>query len=346
MLRWLPSPEHVFYGPGYGITPSVNTANVFHPPRRNGIIFQASAIVVLSLVTAWSIWRAANAEIGPAFILYLLPALLSFGLVPLLAYRLQSLLVAEYRLEREGIRLRWGLRYEDIPMNVLQWVKPAEELDDHLPLPWLRWPGSVLGVRKMAAGTPLEYLAADANKLILVATRERVYALSPENPDEFLDRFQRLFELGSLSPFTSRSVYPSFLFARVWRVRAARTLITAGGIANLILLVWVSLAVSSREQVLLGFVPGGVPVPSIRLMLLPLLSGFFYLFDLLTGLYFFRSVGRPDRKDEGQDASEDDEKEQKLPEPVFAYLLWASGAICALMFNLAIFFILQNPGSA
>lgn len=314
----------------------------FYPPKRNGSLFQGSLIIVLSALTAWLIWQASNTEEITAFIFYLVPALLSFSLVPWIAYRLQSLLVAEYRLERDGIRLHWGLRHEDIPMNQIIWVKRAYEMESQPPLPRLRWPGSILGERKMPSGTPLEYMAAGTDDLVFLATHVRIFALSPEDVPAFLERYQRLSELGSLSPFGPHSQYPSFLLARVWRVRPARGLILSGLIANLVLLIWVGLAIPNHDRILLGFVVGGEPVPAIRLILLPLVSSFFYLVDLLAGLYFFRRVGLPDREAQNREAVEEQNRQHETPAPVFAYLLWSSGLITPLMFNLAVYYILRN----
>jgi len=44
-----------------------------------------------------------------------------------------------------GLRLRWGLRAEDIPLPEIEWIRPASDLGFHLPKPFLSMPGALLG---------------------------------------------------------------------------------------------------------------------------------------------------------------------------------------------------------
>lgn len=308
---------------------------VFPPPRRLGLIFQVIASVILVITSVWSFWRAVNVIIGPLFLLYILVALLGVGLVPLLVYRSYALYKAAYTLERDGILLRWGLRLEDIPMSSVLWVLHSSQLEVPLPRPWVRWPGSVLGVRRLPDGNRVEYLAARAKQLIFIATTERIFAISPEQPDAFLKAFQRFMELGSLTPLKARSIYPGFLLARVWRTPTARYLLLGGLVFNLLLLAWVSFVIPSRSFITLGFALEGEPVPAVRLLLLPLLSGFFFLLDLSLGLFLFRR---------GEDPSPTPSQGREfmlVSGQLLAYLLWVSAVLTALLFLLAVFFILQ-----
>jgi hypothetical protein len=98
-------------------------------------------------------------------------------------------------------------------------------------------------------------------------------------------------------------------------------LILIGGLLMLGVLIWVSLAIPELEQVSLGFEPSGTPrppIPSIRLMLLPILNSFAYLVNLFLGLAFFR---RP------------------ATQPL-AYLLWGTSIVVSIFFLAAIHFIL------
>ncbi len=300
----------------------MNEVYVFAPDRRQGHWFHLAALAACGLVGLGGLWQAGQANIGPVFLLYLLPALAAFVLAPALAYRYYELQNASYTLEREGVQLRWGLRYEVIPMESVLWVRSASELGVGLPLPRLRWPGAVVGQRYLAGAGEVEFMASRTRNLIVIATPGRGYAISPEDPQAFLAAFQRCIEMGSLAPLAARSVYPSYLLGRVWAARLGRGLILAGAGLSLGLLVWVSLAIPGRVQVRLGFTPFGGPgdtVPAVRLLLLPVLNTFFFLADLFLGLYFFR-------------------REESQP---YAYVVWASAALTALLFLLAVGFILR-----
>lgn len=293
----------------------------FNPDRRFGIVFHLGAISFLLAGAAYGLNRASQADIGPVFFIALLPSLLAIFLVPLLAYRLYGLITAAYVLQRDGIRLQWGLRVEEIPMNAILWVRLARDLKTRLPLPFIFWPGSVIGVRNMPATGIIEYLASSPLDLVLIATQGRVFAITPANRQDFINHFQSLSELGSLAPIPARSIQPSLLLGRVWASIPARSLILVGFGLSLALYAWVSVVIPGMQQVSLGFQVDQTPrepIPSLQLLLLPILNSFFYIVNLLLGLAFFRS-------------------NEKHP---LAFLLWFSGVIIPLMFLLALYTIL------
>jgi hypothetical protein len=295
---------------------------IFWPVRRAGTIIQAALLAVFIIAGVAGFWLAFQVTIGPAFLLSLLPVLTAFVSVPVLAYRFYALQQATYSLEREGIRLRWGLRVEEIPIANVLWVEMGTTLSANLPLPRLYWPGGVLGHRQVAGIGEVEFLASSTKNLVVIATPGKYYAISPETPETFVLAYQRCIEMGSLFPMPARSVYPTFLFNRVWQSRPARTLLLSGILLSLALLIWVSLAIPSRSQVIFGFSPDGLSgdmAPAARLLLLPILNTFFFLSDLFLGLFYFR-------REEG--------------EPI-AYLLWGAGVLTPLMFLIAVGFMLQ-----
>lgn len=305
--------------------------------------FHATAILVLLTVGGWGLWQAVDTTIGPVFLLYLLPTLLAVVMVPLLGYRAYALQGAFYTLEREGIHLHWGLRSEDIPMVAVLWVRPADDFRQSLtgksmPLPRLRWPGAVLGTRRLSDGNNVEFLAANSNQLVMIATKERIFAISPSDIAAFVHTYQRCLELGSLTPISARSVYPTFLLARVWEARLARYLLLGGLGLSLILFAWVSLIASSRPQIALGFTPiGGLrePVAGVRLFLLPIISTFFFMVDVILGLFFYR------QNDKYSESPPNKSETNLVSGQVIAYLLWGTGTLTPALFLIAVYLILQ-----
>lgn len=350
---------------------SVRNYLVFEPSRSLGVIFHILAILLLIGISGWGIWRTVHSSIGPTFLLYLIPALLSIGLIPLLAYQLYSLLGAYYQIERDGMRLRWGLRIEDIPMDNVLWVGSDGELGRKLPLPFLRFPGAVLGVRRTAQNEMVEFLASRSRRLVIIATQDKIYAISPNPPDIFLENLRSYMELGSLSPVVARSIRPSFLVARVWALRSARFLILSGLTLNLALLVWVSLAIPARSTIILGVASAGDRLPSVRLLLIPIISGFFFLVDLFLGLFFYRRAVDPTPGKTGEIPTEDPlsvsvvpagssgnryqewiggltryfwslrRSVSLVPGQYLAHLLWSSSVLVTALFLLATYFILR-----
>jgi len=312
----------------------MNLPSHFYPSRRRGLIFQIGLVLALLAGSGLCFWQAVAVRVGVIFMLYLLLGLLLVAPVPLLIYRTYALLGAHYTLERDGLRIRWGLRAEDIPLPDIEWMRLATDLPalfvsekpsqiKSIPLPWLHWPGSLIGIRQVEGLGGVEYIASDERSLVLIATPRRIFAISPADPDELLRSFNRINELGSLTPLSARSLYPTFLLARIWADRLARPLILASLLLGLALLVWVGLAIPAHTQIALGFNPFGSPVepgPPERLLLLPVLYGLTYLAAFLGGMFFYR---RPDQQ------------------PI-AYLLWGGTVVEGVLLIAAVVFITKG----
>lgn len=309
-------------------------ASFFHPDRRRGLVFHSVVILALLAIGVWGVIRMTRTDVSPAFFLYLVPVLLSFGLVPLAAYRAYTLYRAVYVIGRDGMQLRWGLRGEDIPINLVKWVGPLANFDLPVAVPRLRWPGSVVGVQNLPDGRTVEFMAANTSQLVLVSTPQYVFVISPQHPQAFLEAYQQYAELGSVDPIPAGSVYPSLFIAQVWNAKPARYLIIAGLVFSLILLMWVSFIIPTRPTIPFGFQLDGIPsdqVPSGQLLLLPIVSGVFVLSDILLGMFFFRRSLNPEVR----------QAPELHADRVTAYLLWACGALTPLLFIIAVFFILR-----
>jgi Bacterial PH domain len=280
------------------------------------------ALLLATAIGTFGLWKASLALSGFSFLLYLLVALLAIAFIPGLVYRIFALQRARYILGRDGISLYWGLRREEIPINLINWVGPAEQNKATLSKPALHLPGAVLGIRPQVDGRPVEFLAARDTNLVVIVTPERTFAISPANKTEFLQTYRKLAEFGSLAPISQASVYPTFLLSRSWADRPARILLISSAILALGLILWASLSIPSHPMISLRLNSDGSPVelvPGIRLLLLPVLNTFFFIADLLMGLFFYR---REDTRS-------------------LAYLMWASSLLTSLLFSGAVYFVIR-----
>jgi hypothetical protein len=300
------------------------TPGDFPPPIRGGRTLHFVLIVFLTGLVAGLAYLIYRQPISLAFTALILLAVLAFIPIPILAYRLYALARANYSLNRDRLKLSWGLREEKIPLSEIEWVRPRATLSQAIPMPFFRLPGSVLGSRHHPDLGPIEFLASDEKALLLVATPRKIFAISPQDPANFLQGIQHAIELGSLTPTVPRSIYPSFVVAHAWDSLAARYLWLAGFFANIGLLAWVSLMAPSLGHITLGFLPSGAarpPSAGIYLILLPVVSLLAYLVGWVTGLLMYR---REDRR-------------------AMAYILWAGGLVSSLLFLVAVMFIVITP---
>ncbi len=300
----------------------VNTG-VFPPTKRSGLLLHGALLAVLILVTIWAALNLSNASAGLPFVIFLVVAVLAFAPIPFLAYRAYALFRAEYVLDRNRLELRWGLRYETIPLADIEWVRPVEDLTRPLGNPPFSTPGAILGFHRHHDLGVVEFLASARRHLLLVATPKRVYAISPADPADFLETFARAVELGSLRSTPSKSLYPSFVITEAWASGVVRFEWLAAVFLNLGLVAWVSLLIPGVPGVALGSRPDqpAQVVPSVQLVLLPLLSIFLCLLGWAAGLFFYRW---PKRRG-------------------LSMLLWGSGVCATLIFLVAVVFILSTP---
>jgi Bacterial PH domain len=260
-------------------------------------------------------------QYGAYFILFLFVALLLLIPAVFAGYRGYALMRASYALERNGLHLRWGLRVEDIPLPEVDWVRPASDFTFDLPLPPLSYVGAILGRSQIGDLGEVEFMASDLANLVLVATSAKVYAISPADPERFMQTFQSDMELGSLAPIEAVSTMPAVYLRSVWTDPPARMLMVAGLGLALVLLAFASLSIPGRATVSLGFDSSGVPlepVPAAQVLLLPVMNIVIYAADLLGGLYFYR---------------------KPATRPV-ALMLWIGGVVTPLLLAVAQVYIL------
>jgi len=308
------------------LQPPMDNTRVGHfpPSRRRGLLTHGIIIAILAAISTWGFLNLAGAPVGPTFVAYLLLALLTFAPIPFFGYRAYALLRADYYIDRDSLAILWGLRVEDIPLTDIEWVRPASDLSLALSLPRFRLPGAVLGTRRHSDLGLVEFIASDAGNLILVATSKRVFAISPRDAASLVRTFARATELGSLTPAKAKSVYPSFIVTQAWEIPAARFLWMSGLFLNLGLVVWVGILIPSLTEIPIGFNSLGAPsepTSSIRLILLPILSALLFVTGVFAGLYFYRW-----------------EKQRPL-----AFIVWVSSTLSALLFLLAVLFLVTTP---
>jgi hypothetical protein len=298
--------------------------NEFPPPRQRGLVIHIVLTIVLGSLSALALWLTFQTPVGMLFTFYILLFFTTAIPAPILAYRAYALARANYLLDRNSLRIMWGLRVEDIPVTDVEWVRPVAGLLAPISLPWFRLPGGILGVTRQPDVGRVEFLASEAGTLLLVATARQIFAISPGNPAAFAAAFQKTVEMGSLQPAQGRSQYPSFVIVRAWDSSLVRFMWLAGIFLNIGLLVWVSTLIPTVRQVPLGFAPNGLPlepVATAQLILLPFLSAIIFIVSWLAGLFFYR----------------------KPEQQVLALSVWAASALTALLFLVAVFALITTP---
>jgi len=268
--------------------------------------------VFLVIVSIFLLVKANQAEVQSTSLLLRVAVLISSGLLIWLLYESFVLMTMKYTLLREKLVLQWGFRREEIPANLIEWVKPASQLNDSLQVPLMHIPGLIANYQRIHGVNAIDYAATEIENLVLVATPTQVYVISPIEINAFLDQFHRMNELGSLEQVNAKSVRFSTFWARIWQDRIARLLILLSFLLVLALFAFVLTTSIGRSSIIWE---GGESVPSTRLLLLPILNFVLWLLALMTGSYFFLR--------------------QTVP-VLTVYILWGFSIITSLFMGLAV----------
>ncbi len=247
--------------------------------------------LLLTAGAAGGLYFALGQGAGAYFLLYLVIGVVCLLPLPLVLYRGFALIRAGYLLERDGLRLRWGLRSEDIPLNLVEWIRPAAELGFTLPPPPFSVTGAILGKHEAADLGTVEFLSSERENMLVVATPNKAFAISPDDVKGFLKAYQQAAELGSLNPIQQGSIVPAVFVRQVWSDRMARSLMLGGLALAVILFVVVAIAIPNRNALSIGFSAAGLPnepVNPVRLLLLPILGAFTFAADAIAAFYFYR----------------------------------------------------------
>jgi hypothetical protein len=297
----------------------------FFPPRRLGVILGVGLLLCLLGLSAWGIVRLASSPVTPLTVLWVLLPLLGLPLAAGVVYRLFGLLTSRYRIDRDGFYLHWGSGAEQVPLSLVRGLRSGERSTGRLwPKPGLWWPGCVVGRGHVGDQGHVEFFAsAGRDRLLFVEIEGRTFAITPEDPQAFVQAFVDATRLGSLEPIRAISLQPDFLLARVGEDRPASLLLLIGLALPLLLLIFLAFrAPGLPGEVPFGYAEDGsvsMLAPPGRLLLLPILGGFFWLVNLLLGAWIFR---RP---------------EGRLP----AYGLWGAQALLGLLLWGAVLQLLQ-----
>lgn len=296
---------------------------IFYPPKTAGIALHGFLIFTLLGGSGVLIFLAFSRSASWALILYLLGALFLLALSTIAGYRAYALMHGTYTIERDGLRVRWGLRSEDVPLPEVIWVRPATDLVKPLRLPPFALPGAILGSSDHEELGPVEFIACSLQNLVIVATANKTLVLSPEDPQDFVNKFQRVIEMGSLYPIPPHTAVPAAFVQQIFGDRYARILILTMAVFTLVLLLVTSLLIPVNGSVSLGYDINGVrlpPVNSNRLLLLPIISVLFTILNLVLGTFLFR----------------------RIETRIISYFVWAAGILSSFLFLLAVIILVIN----
>jgi len=289
---------------------------IFFPDRFLGLIVLVSLFLLFLGISIFGFTFFPRQEPGPVFFLSFILTILFLVPVAFILYRCYGLLSSSYTLTRDRLQIKWGLRQEIIPLSEINWVHTPQEMPEEIPWPFLPIPGAYLGKVHTASGETIEFMASDIKKMIFVGTSKGVYGISPADPKEFLDGFQRVLQMGSVFEPTHQTIRPADWIAASWENYIARRSFVFSAVFLVLMFLWVGFRFSGLENSRISST-NETAFPIRNILILPFLAGVFWVIDMGIGVRLYKS-----------------DKLKRIAE-----LIWSSGGIITFLFFIAGFII-------
>jgi hypothetical protein len=267
---------------------------IIRPPILRGLIIGGFLFILFLGGIIFGILQIASGEPNPLLGAWVSLVVLCSPLLLIVTYRIYGLITARYILNRDGFYLRWGLSIEQIPISSIEKMIKGDEIEESIRPPFVFcWPGCIGGQKMVQGLGRIEFFATRPLKeQLVIPLKERSLIISPPDIEAFHQSFLEAAHLGSLEEIQAISIRPDFFSARLWADRLARIIILSGLILNLSLLGYLGFRIIDLpESVPFGFDSAGLPdtfVPPAQLLLLPLVGSFYWLADLMVGVWLYR----------------------------------------------------------
>jgi Bacterial PH domain len=255
--------------------------------------------VFLCGLTGAAGWRLLAFPPDPIGAAALVASVAGLFLLPPILLRIGFLSTARYEISQTGsLILRFGSWMEILPIEEVEEIRSGGRIPDAVRASapgWLEmWHGRVAAEGE----APVDWLATDrGQRLLLLVTKRRSLAISPDDPAGFAKCLTELSAHGSLEKIEPVSIQPPSIIVEIIKNIPAVGLLIGGSFGLTALgsfLTAVQPGLSADQP--FRFNPAGVPAspgnPN-RLLILPLAGGFLWLVNAFLGWWAWRKGEKP-----------------------------------------------------
>ena len=201
---------------------------VYTPPsdgsRWQGLAALCWLVLTDAIILAW----VALKPVGWSSFLLLLVFAVTLPVLVHLTVRTWGAFNLEYWLDRNALRVRWGGTRQVIPRHsIRRIVEGVDEMSSRPSL--LDWPSPFVRIVEGGQGRRLVRLASvPLDQCLLIETDNGIFAISPEDPVDFLEELQALNRLGLARTLPLVREQPTNYYALATESAAGRWLLLAG----------------------------------------------------------------------------------------------------------------------
>lgn len=209
----------------------------WHIQPRLGNLVAGGIIFWLVVLDALLVWIATQLPVSALTFVLVTLVLVTLPVIALLAYWLVGLNRSVYWLDRNGLTIRWGAVQQIVPMASIRQVLHGSEIAGKIHhFRGGQWPGHWVGQAQVDDwGTTLFYAAGGLDQQLIIATPGLAYAISPADMAGFIVAFEQRQKMGPTQEVAQVSIRPEIFDWPLWSDRLALGLVSAAGIACLLL---------------------------------------------------------------------------------------------------------------
>ena len=206
------------------------------PPSGLGTLFGVLVLLTLALLDCGLVVIVFTSPITLLTVLRALVVILSLPVMGMVVYGLSGLRGASYSIDRNAIVIRWGGTAQVIPLPNVEEILRGGDLGRISRFRGLRWPGYWTGRGRVGGvGSVRFYCTTSARRHLVIRTKSGTFAISPQDPDRFVDLFASQQEMGISEVVEQTLVQPGISHRGLLSDRSAGLLLGLGAILNLLL---------------------------------------------------------------------------------------------------------------
>ena len=256
----------------------------FLPPKTKALVINSILAVLLIVVILFFLIYASY--IGEGWLAIVFIALGLVLLVPLFVtvYRIFTIITTNYRITRDALEIKWGLRRELIPLREIEWVHPVSDFQTPLPLPFGKLRASFYDEIDINGLGKTLFVATKPEQMVLIKLSQAYVVLSPTDKGLFTQAFNELSQMGSIESPEAESENLKMLWRRVIEDKKAKNLLILTAISLFVLIAMAVVIVAIDAAVVWVDM---IPVPPTRLFLLALLGLLFNMLNTAFALFLY-----------------------------------------------------------
>ena len=256
----------------------------FSTPKSRSLVIYGLITAMLIAAILFFLISGSTTNQSLLAIIFIAAGLLLLLPLSLVIYRIITVTTTVYRLTRDALEVKWGLRRELIPIGEIEWVHPVSDFETPLPLGLTLIRGSYYGETTIKGLDKTLFVATAPEQMVLVKLTQAYLVISPEDKAAFTQAYTQISQLGSLQEVQAESENLRMLWGRVMDDLRAKRFLIGGAVSLALLIVLAGVIVAISAQVVWVSMEA---VPSARLFLLALFGLLFSILNTLLGLFLY-----------------------------------------------------------